>query len=815
MRAPLSWLKEFASIPASLSAEAISDAFIRVGFEVEEIIHQGADLSGPLVTGQVLSIEEITEFKKPIRYVGLDCGEDVTRYVICGATNFAVGDLVVVALPGAVLPGGFAIAARETYGKISDGMIASSRELGLSEDHTGIMVLPPQSASIGADPTTVLEISDVIFEIAVNPDRGYALSIRGLAREIAGALGVAFKDPVDALRTLKFEDSGVGVKPKVETGASIFYCRTLGNYNPKSTTPLWMRRRIEKMGMRSISLAVDITNYVMLELGQPLHAFDADKISGDLRIGCIKKSQQFETLDGQMREVTSEDLLVMDDKAPLAIAGTMGALKSEISETTTRLAVEAVRFDSIAIAKNSRHHKLSTEASRRFERSVDPELAELASARCANLLIELGGALHIATLSAGSAVLPQAVHLEPTHASKVLGVEVSTETVSEILHLIGCVVDSKFSVTPPSWRWDLTQPADFVEEIARLIGYDKIPSVLPPKPLHASLSPSQKRQRAMSASLAAQGLSEVQTFPFTNDALILSMGYVGDRASTYRLANPMSEDLPVLRTHLLPGLAQVAARNIGRGAKDIAIFEIGAIFRKSKELIPAISPKLDHKPGSKIIADIFESVPSQPIHLAAILAGKVETESWRGKARSFDLHDAIAHVERLLEMANLTWSLERSDFAPWHPGRCVEFLIDGKAVAHAGELHPRVVAQFSLPPRSVAFVVNLDALPATPLVRAKSVASMPAAFQDVALVVDDTVSARDVESALREGAGELLESITLFDRYEKVGDGKVSLAFTLVFRSLERTLTGEEVSGMREAATLSAFTKCGAIVRTA
>lgn len=815
MRAPRSWLKEFAAIPTSLSSDEIAQAFIRVGFEVEEIIETGVDLTGPLVIGEVVSIEEITEFKKPIRFVGLDCGEGKIRFVICGAFNFKVGDLVVVALPGAVLPGGFEIAQRETYGKISDGMICSSRELALSDEHAGIMVIAPGQAHIGDDAIVLLEINDTIFDIAVNPDRGYALSIRGLAREIAGVLGLSYTDPVEALRSCEFEERGIGVKPVLETGASVLYLTTLGNYNPQSPTPLWIIRRLEKMGMRSISLAVDITNYVMLELGQPMHAFDRSEISGDIRIGRLKTGESFITLDSQERNVSPDDVVVMDDKRTLAIAGIMGGAGSEINELTTELVIEAARFDPMAIAKSSRRHKLSTEASRRFERSVDASLAQFASARCAQLLIEFAGAVHIQTRSSGKPVYAPIVQLDPQYISRVLGIDVPEQKICEILTMLGCDVDADFNVDPPSWRWDLTQPADFVEEVARMLGYDSIPSHLPPRPLHASLTAAQKRRRAIALSLAAQGLSEVQTFPFTNDALIASMGYVAERASTYRLANPMSEDNPVLRTHLLPGLAQVAQRNIGRGAKDIAIFEIASIFRNSQDLGPAISPELGAKPSDNIIADIFASVPVQHLHCAGLLGGKIERESWRGKARSFDHNDAIAHVERILELSNLSYSLKRSDFAPWHPGRCVEFIIDGRPVAHAGELHPRVVEQFSLPLRSVAFVINLDALPQTPMVRAQSVAVMPPATQDVSLIVDTSVLAGDIEAALREGAGELLESITLFDRYAAIGEGKVSLAFTLTFRAPDRTLTGDEVSAMREAATAVAVNKYGAEVRTA
>jgi len=381
MRAPLSWIKEFVDIPAAVTPEQISDGLIRVGFEVEEIIKQGADLTGPLKFAKVLSIEEITEFKKPIRYVGLDCGEGQTRFVICGATNFAVGDVVVAALPGAVLPGDFKIGARETYGKTSNGMICSGRELGISDDHAGIMVFGQDEVTIGADAIDALQINDVIFDIAVNPDRGYALSIRGVAREVAGSLNLKFTDPVDALRNLKFEEKGKGVAAKIgeKSSASVFYLRTMSNFDPKATTPIWMRRRIEKMGMRSISLVVDITNYVMLELGQPLHAFDKSKIKGGLTIKRAGTAQKFVTLDGVERTLDPNDLMVCDDEQPLALAGTMGGLSSEITETTTDIALEAVHFCPVCVAKNSRRHKLSSEASRRLERSVDPSLAEFAA----------------------------------------------------------------------------------------------------------------------------------------------------------------------------------------------------------------------------------------------------------------------------------------------------------------------------------------------------------------------------------------------------------------------------------------------------
>ena len=818
MRAPLSWIKEFVDIPSSLTADEISKGLVRVGFEVEDVIHQGADVKGPLVFGEVISIEEITEFKKPIRYVGVDCGEKQTRYVICGATNFIVGDMVLVALPGAVLPGDFAIAARETYGKTSNGMICSAKELGLNDDHAGIMVFTKEQVHSKDDVREKLQLDDVIFDISVNPDRGYALSIRGVGREIAGAFDLKFNDPVDHLRGVSFEKSGSGVKPKIEDreSASIFFLRTLSHFDSKAITPLWMRRRIEKMGMRSISLVVDVTNYVMLELGQPLHAFDRKKIKGDLRVVKAGKSAKFVTLDGQERTLDPADLMVSDDERPLALAGTMGGLYSEITEETTEIALEAVRFNPIAIAQNSRRHKLTSEASRRLERGVDPSLAEFASARFVQLLTEHSSAKHVETLFAGEAIYPTPFTFNPDEISSILGFQLTTAQILKSLQIVGCEIDEKkFEVKPPSWRPDLSNVSDIAEEVARIVGYDSIPSVLPNRPLHASLTPIQKRRRVIAQFLANRGLAEVLTFPFTNQKTIDDMGFVGARASTYALANPMSDENPLLRVHLIPGLIEVAARNISRGAQDFAIFEMGSIFRSSKRLETFVNPDTADRPSQQMISKIFESVPEQIEMVAGLLVGKKEIENWQGKSQTFEWNDAISFAQEILDLCHLDYEIKRSDLAPWHPGRCAELIVDGKVVAHAGEVHPRILAQYNLPARSSAFAINLGALPASTLVKPSRVGVMPAAVQDVALIVDSNVPALEVQQALKEGAGDLLESISLFDRYDKVGNGKVSLAFTLTFRAEDRTLTGEEVSAMREAATNLATKRCGATVRTA
>jgi phenylalanyl-tRNA synthetase beta chain len=821
MRAPLSWIREYASIPETVSAQDVADALVRVGFEVEEIEYHGADLTGPLLVGAVLAIDEIIEFKKPIRWVELNCGEISSRFVICGAANFAVGDLVVVALPGAVLPGGSAISQRETYGKASNGMICSSRELGLNDDHMGILVLPIGCAIPGDDALELLEMFDVVFDIAINPDRGYALSLRGIAREVAAALGVGYVDPVHSIKldALSLSSGGVSVKIDDPTGASVIFIRTLEKFDPASQSPLWMSRRIEKCGMRSISLAVDVTNYVMLELGQPLHAFDASRINGALHIRRAGSTDKFTTLDGQIRTLDPEDLLVADETGPLALAGTMGGENSEVDASTTSLAIEAARFDPVSIAKNARRHKLSTEASRRFERGVDPSLAEYASARAAALLIEFGGARYVASARDGEPRFSPIVNLDPTFVATLTGADISALVVAEKLRIVGCDIEEVnphlWRIDPPSWRSDLQGPADFVEEVARMIGYDAIPSLLPPRPVSPGLTQSQQRRRVISQLLADRGLVEVQTYPFVSAATMKLMGYTGEAAQAFRLANPMSEDTPLLRTYLMPGLLEAAQRNMSRGARDFSLFEMGPIFRNNIALASVPSPPIESRPTQEIINAIYDGVPTQPIHVGGLLVGQAESEGWQGKGRLYDWSDAVALAESVLDACNLPWRIQRSDFAPWHPGRCAELLVDERIVAHAGELHPRVVAAYGLPTRSCAFVVNLTALPGGQIVRGFKLGTMPVAVQDIALAVDASVPAADVEAALREGAGELLESIELFDRYDQLAEGKISFAFTLTFRAPDRTLTTGEVTEMRERAAQVAFLKTGAVVRSA
>ena len=818
MKIPLSWLKEYVTLPAKITSEQISQAFVKVGFEIESIEEQGADLKGPLVVGKVLSIEELSEHKKPIRFVGLDVGEKKTRYVICGARNFKVNDLVVVALPGALLPGDFKISARETYGKISDGMICSAKEIGISDEHAGIIVL--QEGKIGQDAIALLDVRDVIFDVSVNPDRGYAMSVRGLARELAGSLQVKYVDPADPKIAKKFgknsNPKAVSVKIEDKSGADQIYIRTLDQVNVKKSTPLWMQRRIEKCGMRSISLAVDITNYVMLELGQPLHAFDAQYIMGGLRVVRAGKFTKLTTLDKVDRKLDPDNLLIADAKTPLALAGTMGGLTSEVSNLTTKIALEAAHFDPLSISRNSRSHNLSSEASRRMERNTDPALAEIASARATQLLIDLADAKYVGTSQAGSPIKNRKVKISQTQISKYLGFPYTAKQVKSALLLIGCKVAGSgdlLTVEVPTWRPDLINFADFAEEIARLNSYDLIPATLPTGKGGARLNDMQYRKRAVAISLANQGFTEVINYPFVSQEMVDLLGFTGDRAKSFKIANPMSEEFPLLRTHLLPGLLTTAVRNIGRGSKNLAIFEIGTIFRNTTPLGKAVNPGISKRPSEKVIKDIYDGVPKQMLFVGAVVTGETILSDWQGSGSKFNWSDAIAKAQEIIESTGNDYEIFSSDLAPWHPGRCAELRVNGKPVAHAGELHPRVITALNLPERSCAFAVILSELPSAGVTKAPAIWSFPAVVQDVALVVESKISAADLTAAIKQGAGPLLESIVLFDRYDQMAGNKVSLAFTLTFRASDRTLTSDEVALYRDQAIAQAAKSVGAVLR--
>lgn len=849
MRVPVDWLREYVAVPADATGVQIAADLVKVGLE-EEGLHTSG-VTGPLVVGRVLTKEpEPQKNGKTINWCSLDVGDangtGEPQWVVCGAHNFEPGDLVVVILPGGSVStpqGPMVVTARKTYGHISSGMITSERELGIGEDHSGIIVLsrffadrPEVLAGLapGQDAIPLLGLDRETVEVNVTPDRGYCFSIRGIAREYSHATGAAYTDPVLALadRAPAANEQGYAVQLADDApirgreGCDRYVARIVRGVDVHAPSPAWMKARLTEAGMRPISLPVDVTNYVMLGLGQPLHAFDLAKLVGPIVVRRARPGERMTTLDDVDRALDPSDLLITDSESQraLAIAGVMGGADTEISDTTTDVLIEAAHFDPVSIARSARRHKLPSEASRRFERGVDPQLAAAAAQLAVELLVEHGGGVvDDGVTDVGSPVPAPDIDLDLSLPSRLVGVDYPSERVVEILREIGCGVEvsgEHARVTPPSWRPDLRTEPDLAEEVARIDGYEKIPSVVPTVPVGNGLTHDQRMRRLVANLLAAQGFSEVWNAPFVGDDRHVALGYdaAAARARTVRIANPLSDEAPLMRISILSTLVDSLRRNISRGFKDVALFEQGLVLALEGKQTAAPTEDVGVRPSPQTMAAIHAAVPPQPRHLGFVLAGEIDRSGVWGAGRPADVADAIATALGITEALGLTARTVADDAMPFHPGRCARVeLADGTVVGHVGELHPKVLTALGLPARVVAGELDLDALSAASgrPAQAVTLSTFPVATTDVALVVDESAKAADIEAALRTGAGEMLESVRLFDIYrgDQTGAGKKSLAYRLSFRAPDRTLTTEEVSGIRDRAVAAAGQAVGAVQR--
>lgn len=869
MRAPVSWLAELVDLrPDGKAGVDIAADLVSVGLE-EEALH-GGDLTGPLVVGRVLSkTDEPQKNGKTIHFCHVDvgdfgqkaAGEAPYQEIVCGAHNFEVGDLVVVVLPGAVLPGGFAIGARKTYGHMSNGMICSEAEIGLPPDALfpdGIIVVQQMFADDpatlaravpGADATELLGLNEEVVEVNVTPDRGYCLAMRGIAREYGLAVGQpgSFRDPVgpDAVQPPPANALGYPVRldddaPIVSGGVAALGCdryvaRIVRGVDVVAATPSWMARRLTQMGMRPISLAVDVTNYLMLLTGQPLHAFDLDTLSGSIEVRRARAGEKLRTLDDAQRSLDGEDLLITDGgEIPLAIAGVMGGETSEVTASTRNVLIESAHFDPISVARSSRRHRLVTEASKRFERGVDPAMTAAVAELAAQFLVQIGGGqadegvtdvgtptspsqMEFRTEQAWSLIQPAAPAAEPPEL-------LDHDSVVAALRALGCEVRQDdgpaVQVIPPTWRPDLRTVPDLVEEVARLRGYDRIPSILPTAPGGRGLTGRQRSTRLVGGLLAGLGYVEVLSYPFVGAATLDAFGYDADdgRRRALRLANPLSDHTPLLRTSVLSTLLGTLRLNVSRGAKDAALFEIGLVTLPAQDMPNAPLPGIEERPQDSTLLQIDAAVPHQPRHVALAAAGDAEVAGPWGSARRVEAGDLIDAAARVVEACGLSATVAAADRAPWHPGRCAKILAgegaEAVVVGYAGEVHPTVAAACELPERTCAAELDLDALQALrgqPR-QATPISTYPPAHTDVALVVEESIAAASVEEALRAGAGSRLEALRLFDIYrgEQVGQGRKSLAYRFTFRDSDTTLTTKQVSALRDEAIASAQRATGA-----
>ncbi|MBT1172907.1 phenylalanine--tRNA ligase subunit beta [Bifidobacterium sp. MA2] len=850
----IDWLKEHVEVPSDLTYEQLAKDLVKVGLEEEEI--HASQVTGPIVVGYVVdATPEPQKNGKVINWCHVDVGDKynevdengnkVPRGIICGAPNMAAGEKVVVTLPGAVLPGDFRIEPRKTYGHISNGMCASERELGLGDDHNGIILLRHYGFSTeeyealkpGDDAMHLLHLDQPLLEINITPDRGYTLSYRGVAREYHHSTGAPYVDPVKELDAKVPTPAGEasGTVPDVEVeieddnpihgvpGCDRYYARVIRDFNPNAHTPNWMRRRLIRAGVRSISLAVDVTNYVMLDLGQPMHAYDLDKLEPPIVVRRAHEGEKLTTLDGKEHDLSVEDLLITDSpngersSRIIGLAGVMGGLYGEVTSETKNILLEAAHFDQVSIARSARRHKTPSEASRRFERGVDYQLQPAAAQMAADLLVKYGdGEPSDRPTDVNNTTRRKAIHFKAAEVKRVAGLDTPINQISDILTDIGCKVagggNGEFSVTPPTWRPDLNEPCDLVEEVARLVGYDEIPVTVPPAPVEGlvGLTPDQLRRRRVADELAEYGMVEALSYPFVGDADYKAFGYDAEATKkvSVEIANPLYGDRPFLRRHILPTLATTVQRNIRRGIENVSLYELGHVYLWNPDApaIPALPGGV--KPTDEQLAALDAGLPDQPDHVAGILTGLAVDSGWMGDKRPVDWSDAVEAVRRIAERLGAKISLEQPSAADvpaqWHPGRFANVKVGDLFVGLIGELHPHVNEALGFPEHSAAFELNLTALFSTldgKPVQAKPISTFPPVKQDLAFTVNDTVTAAQLEAVVREAAGANLESIELFDVFtgEALGEGKKSLAFAVVFRSPDKTLSAEDSEAIRKA----------------
>lgn len=850
----IDWLKDHVEVPEDLTYEQLAKDLVKVGLEEEEI--HASQVTGPIVVGYVVdATPEPQKNGKTINWCHVDVGDEynavdedgnkVPRGIVCGAPNMRAGEKVVVTLPGAVLPGDFRIEPRKTYGHVSDGMCASERELGLGDNHDGIILLreygftPAEYEALnpGDDAMHLLHLDQPLLEINITPDRGYAFSYRGVAREYHHSTGAAYVDPAVALDRKAPVTEGLApgtptdIEIAIEDGNSIhgvpgcdrYYARAIHGFDPAAKTPNWMRRRLIRAGMRSISLAVDVTNYVMLDLGQPMHAYDLDKLEGPIVVRRAREGEHLVTLDGKDHELSVEDLLITDSpngergSRIIGLAGVMGGLYGEVTAETKNILLEAAHFDQVSIARSARRHKTPSEASRRFERGVDTQLQPAAAQMAAELLVKYGGgeaSEHPADVN--RVPRRRSINFKAGEVRRVAGLDTDVNTISDILTDIGCGVagggNGEFSIQPPSWRPDLNEPCDLVEEVARLVGYDEIPVTVPPAPVEGEvgLTDDQRRKRQVADELAEYGMVEALTYPFVGDEDYKAFGCDPEaiKRVSVEIANPLAGDRPFLRRSILPTLAQTVRLNLRRGNENVSLYELGHVYLWNPDA-PAI-PALPggRRPSDEELAALDAGLPDQPLHVAGILTGNAVETGWLGERRAVDWSDAVEAVTRISERLGAGLTLDQPAAADvpaqWHPGRAARVMIGDQAIGMVGELHPHVDEALGLPAHAAAFELDLTALfgalDDSP-VQATPISTFPPVKQDLAFTVPESVTAAALAQAVREGAGDKLESIELFDVFtgEQVGEGMKSLAFAVTFRAQDRTLDSEDSEAIREA----------------
>jgi phenylalanyl-tRNA synthetase beta chain len=793
MRIPVSWLRSYCD--PGLPAEEIADRLTMAGLKLERLHRTGVGDTGAFVVGRVLDVEGHPNADR-LTVCTVDDGSGTPRTIVCGAPNVAAGQTVAVARPGATMPDGSVLGEATLRGVRSSGMILAEDEVGIGEDHAGIMVLA-DGAQPGAPLAEHLTIADEAIEIEITPNRPDAMGVYGVARDLHAATAAPLaEDPTAADAEARGGDSAAD-HASVEIAdpdiclrftARVFEDVTIG------PSPLWLKQRLMAAGQRPISNVVDITNYVMLTCSQPLHAFDLDEVRGARIV--VRKAAEGETmttLDDVERTFSSEMALVCDAEGPSGIAGVMGGQISEVSDKTTRVLMEAATWVGPNILRTSRALGLRTEASARFEKQLHPDLAMAAQRLAARLMVDLCGARMVpGTLDAYPA--PRGLRVVPLRLERItrlLGEEIPSDEVRAILLRLGFEHTADGWVVPP-WRdSDVQREADLIEEVARIHGLDKLPTTLPSRRRAVGLlTPHQRLRRRLEDALRDRGLDECISYSFTSPEAIRHLRL--EEQPLLRVDNPLSEELSVMRPLLLPGLLDAARHNAAHGRAGVRLFESAHVY------LPTESPDVpdDVSPGGATPAD-------EPEHLAALVT-QAGPGGWRTAPRAADFHALKGLLEAVLGVARIEWRAEPHARPFLHPGRAATVrAAGGREVGWIGDLHPLVARAWELDGPAAAFEIDFGALaelaPRTSGYR--DVTTFPGVLQDIAVVVPEEVPAAEVEAAVRTGGGELLDRLALFDLYhgEQVGEGRKSLALRLEFRAPDRTLTDEEVAERRAA----------------
>jgi phenylalanyl-tRNA synthetase beta chain len=786
MRVPLFWLHEYCR--PELAAHELAERLAMTGTEVERVETHGVTALEYFIVGRVLSAERHPDADR-LSVCQVDIGTGHPSQIVCGAPNVAAGQTVAVAKPGAVMPDGTRLGKATLRGQESNGMILAEDELAIGVEHAGIIVLDGDGLRPGMPLADVLPIATDVLVLEITPNRPDCLGIYGVAREVHAATGAALNPPPWAADPGSAEEVPVSLaRVRVECPdlcprftARVFEDVTI------APSPPWLKARLMAAGQRPISNVVDITNYVMLLTGQPLHAFDLDRVAGhELTVRRAHPGEQLDTLDGQTRTMGPDAVLIADADGPTSIAGIMGGARSEVEAGTTRVLMEAANWDGANIHRTSLDLGLRTEASARFEKQLQPEQAMEAQAVAAQLMVELCGARLVpGTIDVGGAgPAPRTIRLRDARVEGLLGSPVQRARARQILEALEFETREApdgLDVTVPAFRRaDITREADLIEEVARLDGLERLPATLPARRgASGRLTSRQRLRRAAADALTAQGLHEVVGWSFVGPDLAARLRLPD--AAALELVNPMSADQSRLRTTLLGSLLDVAQRNRARGAAAVRLFEAGPVY-------------LPRESGG---------LPAEPYHLAAVLLGPVRLPSWRDPdPRAVDFFAAKGVLAGVLDRLRVPWSVERTAEPFLHPGSAAAILVDGERVGWVGEIHPTVAASWDLDDTAAAFELDLDALAELPTAIFEDVTSFPEVREDLAVVVADGVTAAQVLAVARRAGAPLLYRAEVFDLYrnpERLGEGNVSLALRLAYRAPDRTLTDAEVAAQREA----------------